>query len=175
MAYALYKREKRSMSNSVKFILCLLVVCFMVALWHGHAHAQTPEQEPSGATQEQVTQDQDGKKMVLYKKLKLSGIVLTSCGLGLFVPGIALTITGAIMVAVNFVTLQWHALTGWGAVYAAGVILASVGSAALLTGVPLWIVGAVKEKRLKKTTALWPVLGLDPVTGTFTLGMGYAF
>jgi hypothetical protein len=157
------------------YIIIACAAFLMIMLCHHHAHAQTPAPEPSGEAQDQSTQDQDAKKMVLYKRLKISGIVLTGCGLGLFVPGIALTITGAIMVAVNFVTLQWYALSGWGAVYAAGVILASVGSAALLSGIPLWIVGAVREKRHRKMTALWPVLGLDPVTGTFTLGMGYAF
>jgi hypothetical protein len=159
-----------------KYIIVSCAAFLMIVLCHHHAHAQTPTQESAVETQDQAAQDQADKKMVAFKRMKVSGIVLTSCGLGLFVPGIALTVTGAIMVAVDFVLLQWHALSGWGAVCAAGVILTSVGGAALLSGIPLWVVGAMKGKKYKKIrAALRPLLSLDPFAGTVTLGMGLAF
>jgi len=156
------------------YIIVLLAAILVVLLNCPRASAQTGTAETSTET-EKAGQDDLEKKILLAGRLKTSGIILTSCGLGLLVPGIALTVTGAVMVAVNFVLLQWGSLTGWGAVYAAGVILTSVGAAALLPGIPLWVVGAVREKKYRKMGAARPLVGIDPYTGTFTFGVGYTF
>jgi hypothetical protein len=157
----------------------ILVFCLgllAVYAWHPDARAQ----ETAPTTSESVEGEAGGKtveqKIETYGRLRTAGMALTISGISLAVPGVVMVIVGAIGTAMSFVTFNWGHLSGWAALYASGVIIASVGSVALLTGVPCWIVGAVKKKRYEAMLAsLRPVLGYDPHTRSWIAGVGFSF
>jgi len=164
--------------TAISVIVFYLGVLAVYAL-HANAHAQ-PAAETSEKTAEEDGEKAGGKtveeKIEMYGKLKTAGIALTSAGLVLTVPGIVLAIIGAVGTAMSFVIFDWDNMTGWAAMYSAGVIMIIVGSVALLAGMPCWIVGAVKKKKYNKMLAgLRPLFGYDADTRTWIAGMGLSF
>ena len=87
---------------------------------------------------------------------------------GLKILGISLSVTGALLVATGAV------MTGmWGGFELPLLFGLGFGGPLLAFGIPLWIVGAYRLKRLKKNSAALPepTIAISPETSTYGLGL----
>jgi len=130
---------------------------------------------PSGAAAQPTDQAQIRQKVKSYAAMQTAGMALTISGGALLVSGAGLAVAGAVGVGLSFITFQWDDMTGWAAVYFTGIIFLSVGGAATLTGIPLWIVGAVRKNRAKKMlVSLVPLAGRDPLSKAVVGGLRFS-
>jgi len=61
--------------------------------------------------------------------------------------GVTMVVLGLSYFTVSLL-VDWDSLGHWGSVYVAGACLTGVGAAAMAVGLPIWIVGRVRERRL---------------------------
>jgi len=156
---------------------------FMLVTFPGRAQSQSQPQSQSQSQSPSQSQplmspagDDVSRKLSTYSAMATAGMVLTISGAVLAVSGSVLAVAGAIGLGFSFITLQWSDLSGWAALYVSGLIILGVGAAAFLTGLPLWIVGAVKKKKYKKMlTGFMPIIGYDPWAGAALVGFKTSF
>jgi hypothetical protein len=146
------------------------------------AQAQPPQPQPAAtaAPAGQAPVQMTPELMIRLDQahtLRNAGIALTFVGLGVTFFGSAAAVAGA----ANFVMglfIDWDSLGTWGSIYVAGIVFAIAGAAMMAAGIPLWAVGASRERRLSQGLAaarVVPVLGWDPARGVATAGVSVSF
>lgn len=163
-------------------VVCLMVVAVTApraALAQSQPQPQPPAAvAPAPPGQAQVPMTPDLMiRLDQAHSLRNAGVALTFVGLGVTFFGSAAAVAGA----ANFVMglfIDWDSLGTWGSIYVAGIVFAIAGAAMMVAGIPLWAVGASRERRLSQgltAARVLPVLGWDPARGVATAGVSLTF
>jgi hypothetical protein len=164
-------------------VVALLAVVAVVAPREALAQAQPQQPQPAAAAAPapagEAPVQMTPELMIRIDQahsLRNAGIALTFVGLGVTFFGSAAAVAGAANFMMGLL-IDWDSLGTWGSIYVAGIVFAIAGAAMMAAGIPLWAVGATRERRLSRglQARVLPALGWDPARGVATAGVSFTF